>query len=195
MINSLKESWKFIKDAYKPQDFPDDSLDEFVFWGRSNVGKSSLINALTQLKIAKTSKTPGRTKSIIFFELSKRIRFVDFPGYGYSKISKANEEKLDSLINHYLEKRKKLKRIFLLVDSRHGITRIDHDIMTNIKKTRNCEVCIIFTKTDKLKTKEKKNLDELLKKNHLNKNLFKTSIKESNGIVLLKKFLLRSKIT
>ena len=96
---------KFLKEVYESKNLPEENLPEFVFWGRPNVGKSSLINSITS-KIAKTSKTPGRTRSLVFFEYRKKIRIVDFPGYGYSKIPKANEFKIDKLIEIYLQKDK-----------------------------------------------------------------------------------------
>ena len=88
MNKGNSESWKFLKEVYDSKNLPFDSVDEFVFWGRSNVGKSSLINSLTNTNLAKVSRTPGRTKSLIFYELEGKIRLVDFPGYGFSKISK-----------------------------------------------------------------------------------------------------------
>ena len=77
----MNENLKFLKEVFETRSLPEESLPEFVFWGRSNVGKSSLINSITKSKIAKTSKTPGRTRSLVFFEFEKKIRIVDFPGY------------------------------------------------------------------------------------------------------------------
>ena len=81
----MPENWKFLTEAHKFTDLPQDEIPEIVFWGRSNVGKSSLVNSITNLKIAKTSKTPGRTRSLVFFELKGKFRIVDFPGYGWEK--------------------------------------------------------------------------------------------------------------
>ena len=103
----MPEQWKFLNEVHDFTKLPQDSIPEIVFWGRSNVGKSSLINSLTKSKIAKISKTPGRTRSLILFQLEDKLRFVDFPGYGYSKIPKKNEYKLDKLIDEYMRALKK----------------------------------------------------------------------------------------
>ena len=121
----MKEIWKFINDVHEFSSLPPADIPEIVFWGRSNVGKSSLINSLTQSSIAKTSKTPGRTRSLVFFQLEKKLRIVDFPGYGFSKISKKIENKLDSLIDQYLQKRKCIEKLFLLIDSNLGFKETD----------------------------------------------------------------------
>ena len=170
-------------------------MPEFVFWGRSNVGKSSLINSITKSKIAKTSKTPGRTRSLVFFEFEKKIRIIDFPGYGYSKIPKFNEFKIDRLIENYLTQRQVLKFIFLLIDARHGIMEIDKKILDQLDKILGSKVIIIFTKIDKLKNQDDK--QNLLRNNEqinqiFDKTFFNTSIKNSNDIFLLRKFLFKS---
>ena len=195
MIKGGSESWKFLKEVYDSKNLPFDSIAEFVFWGRSNVGKSSLINSLTNTNLAKISRTPGRTKSLIFYEFEKKIRFVDFPGYGFSKIPKKERNDLDLLINFYFEKRENIKKIFLLIDSRHGFKSIDKDIFQNLEKIFSNKICLILTKIDKKKKNE--NLNELIPDNirsnfQIKKNLFTTSIKEVNGIILLKKFLFNS---
>ena len=84
----MNEHWSFVKEVHSFNQLPDDNIPEFIFWGRSNVGKSSLINFLTKKKLAKTSKTPGRTRSLVFFQFKNDFRIVDFPGYGFSKINK-----------------------------------------------------------------------------------------------------------
>ena len=195
MIKGGSESWKFLKEVYDSKNLPFDSVAEFVFWGRSNVGKSSLINSLTNTNLAKISRTPGRTKSLIFYEFEKKIRFVDFPGYGFSKIPKKERNDLDLLINFYFEKRENIKKIFLLIDSRHGFKSIDKVIFQNLEKIFSNKICLILTKIDKKKKNE--NLNELIPDNirsnfQIKKNLFTTSIKEVNGIILLKKFLFNS---
>jgi GTP-binding protein len=191
----MSECWKFLKEVYEFDSLPEENLPEFIFWGRSNVGKSSLINSLTKSKIAKTSKTPGRTKSLVFFELANKLRIIDFPGYGYSKISKNVESKLDKLIEHYLLKRKIIKKLFLLIDSRHGFKKIDQIIINQLNPLLGDKVCIIFTKIDKLKDsdgKKKLNYYNKLTPNKFNKKFFNASIKEVNTIILLKKFILKS---
>lgn len=191
----MNENLKFLKEVFESESLPEESLPEFVFWGRSNVGKSSLINSITKSKIAKTSKTPGRTRSLVFFEFEKKIRIIDFPGYGYSKIPKFNEFKIDRLIENYLTQRQVLKFIFLLIDARHGIMEIDKKILDQLDKILGSKVIIIFTKIDKLKNQDDK--QNLLRNNEqinqiFDKTFFNTSIKNSNDIFLLRKFLFKS---
>ena len=191
----MNENLKFLKEVFESESLPEESLPEFVFWGRSNVGKSSLINSITKSKIAKTSKTPGRTRSLVFFEFEKKIRIIDFPGYGYSKIPKYNEFKIDRLIENYLTQRQVLKFIFLLIDARHGIMEIDKRILDQLDKILGSKVIIIFTKIDKLKNQDDK--QNLLRNNEqinqiFDKTFFNTSIKNSNNIFLLRKFLFKS---
>ena len=191
----MNENLKFLKEVFESRNLPEESLPEFVFWGRSNVGKSSLINSITKSKIAKTSKTPGRTRSLVFFEFEKKIRIVDFPGYGFSKIPKFNEFKIDRLIENYLYQRKVIKFIFLLIDARHGMMEIDENIFYQLDKILGSKLIIIFTKTDKLKNQEeKKNLlhNNNLINDNFHKRFFNTSIKNSNDIFLLRKFLFKS---
>ncbi len=191
----MNENLKFLKEVFESRNLPEESLPEFVFWGRSNVGKSSLINSITKSKIAKTSKTPGRTRSLVFFEFEKRIRIVDFPGYGFSKIPKFNEFKIDRLIENYLSQRKVIKFIFLLIDARHGMMEIDKNIFCQLDKILGSKLIIIFTKIDKLKNHEdKKNLlqNNNLINDNFHKRFFNTSIKNSNDIFILRKFLFKS---
>ncbi len=186
---------KFLKEVYESKNLPEENLPEFVFWGRSNVGKSSLINSITQSKIAKTSKTPGRTRSLVFFEYRKKIRIVDFPGYGYSKIPKANEFKIDKLIEIYLRKRQTLKFIFLLIDSRHGMMENDKRILYQLDEIIENKVIIIFTKVDKIKSQKEKQSLLIINKQlieNFDKTFFNTSIKNGNDILLLRKFLFKS---
>ena len=191
----MSEDWKFIKEVHSFKELPSDQMPEFIFWGRSNVGKSSLINSLTKKKIAKTSRTPGRTKSLVFFQYKNILRVVDFPGYGFSKISANQIFKLDLLLDQYFQKRKNLKKIFLLIDSRHLLKPIDLSIIKLLEKSSEKEIIFVFTKKDKIKglKLKKKNNESLYQiKQEFNKNIFNTSIKESNGIILLKKFLFKS---
>lgn len=191
----MSEHWKFLDEVHDYKKLPLDNMPEVIFWGRSNVGKSSLINSITKSKIAKTSKTPGRTRSLIFFQLENKLRLVDFPGYGFSKIPKNNEYKLDMLIDEYLKKRKSIIKLFLLIDSKHGFKETDNLIINQLDSYLHERVCLVFTKTDRLKNLGEKSLLE----NHnriaydkFNKNFFNTSIKEINTIILLKKFLMDS---
>ena len=111
--------------GFKSQ-WPDESIDEIAFVGRSNVGKSSFINAfLGRKNLARTSSKPGKTRTINFYNIDNKFRLVDLPGYGYAKVSKTEKAKWDKLINEYLHDRENLKEVFLLVDIRHDPTELD----------------------------------------------------------------------
>lgn len=111
--------------GFKSQ-WPDRSIEEIAFVGRSNVGKSSFINAfLGRKNLARTSSKPGKTRTINFYNIDSKFRLVDLPGYGYAKVSKAEKSKWDKLINEYLHQRENLKEVFLLVDIRHDPTDLD----------------------------------------------------------------------
>lgn len=128
---------------------PDPILPEVAFAGRSNVGKSSLINALTGRKtLAKTSNTPGRTREINFFEFEDRLRLVDMPGYGFAKVPKPMVEGWTQLIHDYLRGRAVLRRLCLLVDSRHGLKATDTQLMGILDKAA-VNYRIVLTKSDK----------------------------------------------
>ena len=111
--------------GFKSQ-WPDRSIEEIAFVGRSNVGKSSFINAfLGRRNLAKISSKPGKTRTINFYNIDNKFRLVDLPGYGYAKVSKVEKSKWDKLINEYLHQRENLKEVFLLVDIRHDPTDLD----------------------------------------------------------------------
>jgi len=123
----------FVKGVVRVADLPGEGRPEVAFAGRSNVGKSSLINALTgQKSLARVSVTPGRTRELNFFTLGKDDAFylVDMPGYGYARASKAEVKGWTRLIQDYLKGRRELKRVFLLIDARHGLKESDREIMT-----------------------------------------------------------------
>ena len=130
---------------------PPANLPEVCFAGRSNVGKSSLINALTNQKgLARASNTPGRTRELNYFNADDRIRLVDLPGYGYARASKTDIAKWTALTRQYLAGRPGLRRVFLLIDSRHGLKPGDIEIMGMLDETA-VTYQIVLTKTDKLK--------------------------------------------
>lgn len=150
---------EFIKSAVKPVDFPSAELAEFAFAGRSNVGKSSLLNSLTQRKLlAKVSSTPGKTRLLNFFKIRCRqeesgediyIQFVDLPGYGYARVSKTERESWRKMMNDFFFTRKKIQGLFLLVDIRHKADPKDIQLKEWADSTE-LPYCIIATKADKI---------------------------------------------
>ncbi len=143
----------FLKSAPKLEFLPDASVNEVAFAGRSNVGKSSLLNALTNRNgLARTSNTPGRTQELNFFDVGDplRFRFVDMPGYGFATAPKDVVKKWRFLINDYLRGRQTLKRTLVLIDSRHGIKDVDIDVMDMLDAAA-VSYRIILTKADKIK--------------------------------------------
>jgi GTP-binding protein len=149
------QSCDFLKSVADLKDLPEYSLPEIAFAGRSNVGKSSLINALTNRRmLARASNTPGRTQMLNFFNLSKQLIMVDMPGYGYAKAPKEIVAKWHELVRQYLLGRPTLKRTYVLIDSRHGLKPNDIDMMTMLDETA-VSYQVVLTKTDKLKDHEK----------------------------------------
>ncbi|MBC2579817.1 ribosome biogenesis GTP-binding protein YihA/YsxC [Clostridium sp. DJ247] len=145
---------EFITSAVVASQYPTDNRDEIAFVGRSNVGKSSLINTLTnRRKLVKVSGTPGKTRLVNFFLINNGFYFVDLPGYGYAKVSKVEKESWGKVIETYLLKREQLKKIILLVDCRHKPTA-DDVTMYNWIKYYNYRTVIVATKIDKLTKNE-----------------------------------------
>lgn len=150
----FSQSCEFVLGVAGTQQLPASSLPEVAFVGRSNVGKSSLVNALTgRTTLAKTSNTPGRTQQLNFFNLAQRLMLVDLPGYGYAKVPKSHVEKWTRLLKTYLRGRPQLRRVCLLVDSRHGIKDSDIDMMKLLDETA-VSYQIVLTKADKIGKKE-----------------------------------------
>jgi GTP-binding protein len=140
---------RFVAGASEARTLPRDSLPEIAFAGRSNVGKSSLLNALTGRRtLARTSNTPGRTRQINFFDLDRRLMLVDLPGYGYAEASKDEIRRWTTSLRGYLWTRATLCRVCLLVDSRHGIKEIDHPLMEMLDES-GVSYQVVLTKTDK----------------------------------------------
>lgn len=138
---------------------PPSAMTEIAFAGRSNVGKSSLINAIMNRKIAHVSHTPGRTQQLNFFEVGPHFWLVDMPGYGYAKVSKSMKALWDKLIKEYLVGRPNLRVCFLLIDSRHGLKDSDRDMMKMLDQSA-VAYRIILTKSDEPKASELKKTKE-----------------------------------
>jgi GTP-binding protein len=143
-------SARFVKSATRPDDFPRDLRPEIAFCGRSNIGKSSLLNSLTNVPgLARTSSSPGRTQTINFFLIDNRLYFVDLPGYGYAKVPKAIKENWGEMIAGYLRDRDQLKLALMLVDSRMPPT--DSDVlMKNWLDHHRIPNAVVLTKIDKI---------------------------------------------
>jgi GTP-binding protein len=153
MTNSFSEV-KFIKSSSALKECPNDTLPEYAFVGRSNVGKSSLINFITgNRKLARTSVDPGRTRLINHFLVDGSWYLVDLPGYGFAKVSKADRVKFELMIKNYLKKRESLACLFLLIDSRHSPQSNDLEFMRWLGEN-NVPFVICFTKTDKLSSSQ-----------------------------------------
>lgn len=141
--------------AVRRSQYPDDNLPEFIMIGRSNVGKSSFLNAVVNRKnLARISSKPGKTSTINFFNVEDSFYLVDVPGYGYADTSKEEIRKFGLMVEEYLEKRKELKRVFLLIDSRHKPTS-DDKLMYDFLKYYQIPVTIVATKIDKVSSKDK----------------------------------------
>ncbi len=144
----------FVKGVVNLEGLPDGDRPEIAFAGRSNVGKSSLINALFNRKqLARASGAPGRTRELNFFTILNQVYVVDLPGYGYAKAPKPVVEKWTRLTQDYLRGRANLKRVLLLIDGRRGIGEVDEGVMTALDKSA-VVYQVILTKADKLKKSE-----------------------------------------
>lgn len=157
--------------AVKKEQYPTGGLPEVAFAGKSNVGKSSLINAMINRKaLARTSGNPGKTRTINFYKVEDSVMFVDLPGYGYAKTSKSEQEKWGKMIENYLMKREFLKAIILLIDIRHEPGANDK-MMYEWLRHYGHKIIIVATKSDKLKRSQvKKHLSVIIKSLELEKN-------------------------
>ncbi|HEX8198094.1 MAG TPA: ribosome biogenesis GTP-binding protein YihA/YsxC [Pyrinomonadaceae bacterium] len=147
-------SAEFVKSAFAEEHWTTDGLPEVAFLGRSNVGKSSLLNSLLQRKgLARTSNTPGRTQSLNYFLINKRFYFVDLPGYGYARVSKAVRSSWGKMAEDYLAKREQLVLCIQLIDSRHEPTEQDRQLFEWLRHYGKTQL-IVATKSDKLSSNE-----------------------------------------
>ena len=187
----------FLKSAPGLQFLPDPTVPEIAFAGRSNVGKSSLLNALANRKgLARTSNTPGRTQELNFFEVGKplRIRLVDMPGYGFAEAPKDMVRRWRFLINDYLRGRAVLKRALVLIDARHGLKPVDHEVMTMLDDAA-VSYHVVLTKADKVKRTDlaavqQQTADAAAKHPAAHPHIFTTSSETGSGIAELRTAIL-----
>ncbi len=159
-INSIK----FVGSVAKLKQLPKIRLPEIAFSGRSNVGKSSLINSLlNRKKLAKTSSTPGKTRLLNYFEINESFYMVDLPGYGYAKVSHNERLAWKRLLESYLSKNDYIRGVVQIIDSRHGITKLDED-MLNWLSFLEIPTLVVATKVDKLPKSRAKHLVQRIEK-------------------------------
>ncbi|MDB9776270.1 ribosome biogenesis GTP-binding protein YihA/YsxC [Alphaproteobacteria bacterium] len=184
-VNSFfKEPTKFVLSAVQKTQYPNIAFPEIAFIGRSNVGKSSLVNALFAKKIALTSNTPGKTRQINFFNHADKLMIADLPGYGYAKVSKKEAGEISQLVSNYLTLRVSLRKLFILIDNSLGPKNIDLEMLQYMATIKE-RIVIIFTKKDK-KIKETSLETEKLKSNYEN---FTISSKNNDGIFEVQKII------
>ncbi len=182
---------EFERGVVGMEHLPDAALPEIAFAGRSNVGKSSLINALTgRLKLARASTEPGRTRELNFFRMGDRLRLVDLPGYGYAKAPKGEISRWTKLTRDYLRGRVSLKRVILLIDSRHGLKPDDIAVMDALD-TAAVNYQLVLTKADKIKPTEAeemraKTAAAIAKRPAAHPEIIATSSEKGFGIELLR---------
>ncbi|QNA83211.1 YihA family ribosome biogenesis GTP-binding protein [Sphingomonas sp. So64.6b] len=189
----------FLKSAPTLQFIPDATVPEVAFAGRSNVGKSSLLNALTgRNALARTSNTPGRTQELNFFDVGEPLAFrlVDMPGYGFAKAPKDMVKKWRFLVNDFLRGRQELKRALVLIDARHGIKEVDREIMEMLDKAA-VSYRLVLTKADKIKPTElaevaARTAEEVRKRPAAHPDILETSSETGLGIPELRAAVLEA---
>ena len=188
----MKVKAHFVISASKPSEFPKESLPEIAVVGRSNVGKSSLINALVgQDGLARTSRTPGRTRLVNWFEIDGKIQLVDLPGYGYAEVSRDMRESWRPLIESYLSDRKSLKGVLMLIDIRRGPEEEELDFAPWLE-AKNIPIVVAMTKADKIaKNKRLPEVAKAKKALGLARDPYAVSAQDGEGIEPLFRALLK----
>ena len=184
---------QFVKGATHWEHLPKDGLPEVAFVGRSNVGKSSLLNMLTgRTKLARISGTPGKTQEFNYYLVNKRLYFVDLPGYGYAKVARTQRERWGRFIGQYLTEREPLRVVFHLIDSRHPPTELDQDVMA-LMRGGPVPYIIVLTKTDKLsgngRVKSRATVEKMLAKIALEVPIILSSASKKRGRIDLLKWI------
>jgi GTP-binding protein len=193
---------EFLKSAPELQFLPDPNVPEIAFAGRSNVGKSSLLNALTNRKsLARTSNTPGRTQELNFFDIGSplRLRLVDMPGYGFAEAPKDLSKRWRYLVNDFLRGRSVLKRALVLIDSRHGIKPVDREMMEMLDDAA-VSYHLVLTKGDKVKPSAlgaiyESTVEQARKHPAAHPTIFTTSSETGSGIAELRTAILEAATT
>jgi len=179
---------KFVGSFDTVKSLPQTQFAEYAFVGRSNVGKSSLINAVVNEKVARTSNTPGRTQSLNLFNLNDKSMIVDLPGYGYARVSKADSLRWLERLEEYLLNRSQLRRLFILIDSRVGIKNSDLELIDFCDENGICYQ-IVYTKKDK-RVRESSQI-EISHENHpaMIKEILETSAEKKTGLEELRNII------
>ena len=178
---------RFLCSVLKPKDWPEASKTEYVFWGRSNVGKSSLLNAVMQRKcLAHVSKTPGRTQAINFYAISSTVYYVDLPGYGFARVSQKTQDTWHEYVSTYLATRSNIRTVFILIDSRRDLQESDWEVIAFLRASGVLFECI-YTKIDRLSKTQRANLQLLQPNPPFTTHAVSASTGE--GIALLRKHI------
>ncbi len=175
---------KFITSATKKEQFPLAFKADIVIVGRSNTGKSSLINALFNSKIAHVGKTPGKTKLINFFEINEKYYLVDLPGYGYAKLGKNNYDYFARMMDEYFDNREFIKLVLIIIDIRRDLSE-DDLLMIDYLKTKGINYLFVLNKMDKLNQSEKHHREQYFNKQLNEKYLTVSALKKRNINLLL----------